>query len=257
MQCNGNTRSISSFTIGDNITPIDFDWCIASAYIISQPIGVYHRFVFHTDLIRSTSVDDDLVRFIHYLGPRYALKFQSESLGRFYTYEASTACNIFLTEQATKKANRVVEIARFGKLLKDGPGLSETSFIVIVTHAADIYAREEAGVVAMMKGDIFKVTDKCVDWAMWKIGGAAIPLRLVQLANVSLAYSCAVFCIIIPVFRALTSFRVLWVFWSMVCEIVGRIPRTWNAYVSVSSVAYLLQLSIVFCQVVTRSLPAF
>lgn len=135
------------------------------------------------------------MKFIHYLGPRYTSRFQSESLGNFYTYEASTACNIVLTEQATKNAGRTIDLARFAKLLKEGTDIHETSFLASITPTSGLRMNEDVGVTATMQGDIVEVTDHCMDWAMWKIGGAAIPLRFVQLASVSEPYPC--------VFRAL------------------------------------------------------
>ena len=36
-----------------------------------------------------------------------------------------------------------------------------------------------------VEGDVFTVKAECLDVALWKIGGAAVVLRLVQLATVS------------------------------------------------------------------------
>ena len=41
------------------------------------------------------------------------------------------------------------------------------------------------------EGDVFVVKAACLDMALWKIGGAAVALRLVQLANVRLCPRCA------------------------------------------------------------------
>jgi hypothetical protein len=35
-----------------------------------------------------------------------------------------------------------------------------------------------------MSGDIVRVPAYCLDLAVWKLGGAAVPMRLVQMANV-------------------------------------------------------------------------
>jgi hypothetical protein len=39
-----------------------------------------------------------------------------------------------------------------------------------------------------IEGDVFTVKAECLDVALWKIGGAAVVLRLVQLATVSCVF---------------------------------------------------------------------
>lgn len=46
----------------------------------------------------------------------------------------------------------------------------------------------ELGREVLVEGDVLVVKAKCLDMALWKIGGAAVALRLVQLANVRLFF---------------------------------------------------------------------
>lgn len=79
-------------------------------------------------------------------------------------------------------------------------------------------------------GDATMASAACLDTALWKIGGAAICLRLVQLAHVSLI------CLLPPLppsrsCRIRTSSPVLSVYWPTACAIIGRILKTWSACV--------------------------
>jgi hypothetical protein len=47
----------------------------------------------------------------------------------------------------------------------------------------------DAGFRVILDGDIIAVRSISLDLSMWRLGGAALPLRLIQLANVS-TYSC-------------------------------------------------------------------
>jgi hypothetical protein len=63
------------------------------------------------------------------------------------------------------------------KAVKDGLGVSESSITFSVSPHSFRDFRMEA--------DVFVVKAACLDMALWKIGGAAVALRLVQVANVS------------------------------------------------------------------------
>ncbi|KAJ2916640.1 hypothetical protein MD484_g3777, partial [Candolleomyces efflorescens] len=73
------------YSVGSNdMTEGKLSWSLASAYLLSMPVG------------------EDVPRFIHHLGPRYSGNFQDPGLVRFLTYEASTSLNMFLTSVSSK-----------------------------------------------------------------------------------------------------------------------------------------------------------
>ena len=80
------------------------------------------------------------------------------------------------------------------KALKKGMGIPETSVIFTFSAAGapgwgqDGAVGVRCGIGALdgeIEGDVFTVKAECLDVALWKIGGAAVVLRLVQLATVS------------------------------------------------------------------------
>ena len=80
------------------------------------------------------------------------------------------------------------------KALKKGMGIPETSVIFMLSAAGapgwgqDKGLGVRCGTGALdgeIEGDVFTVKAECLDVALWKIGGAAVVLRLVQLATVS------------------------------------------------------------------------
>lgn len=80
------------------------------------------------------------------------------------------------------------------KALKKGMGIPETSVIFAFSAAGapgwgqDGAVGVRCGIGALdgeIEGDVFTVKAECLDVALWKIGGAAVVLRLVQLATVS------------------------------------------------------------------------
>ena len=80
------------------------------------------------------------------------------------------------------------------KALKRGMGIPETAVIFTFSAAGargwgqDKGVGVRCGIGALngeVEGDVFTVKAECLDMALWKIGGAAVVLRLVQLATVS------------------------------------------------------------------------
>jgi len=69
------------------------------------------------------------------------------------------------------------------KVVKDGLDIPETS----IKFSISPFATRSHGF--KMEGDVFVVRAACLDMALWKIGGAAVALRLVQVANVSFCLS--------------------------------------------------------------------
>lgn len=114
---------------------------------------------------------------------------------KFLTYEASTSLNMFLALKNTVpiQKSKIGEQTSIVKALRDGMGIPEGSVIFAFSAAgAPGWGQEGVGarygnsaLSGEMEGDVFTVKAECLDVALWKIGGAAVVLRLVQLASVS------------------------------------------------------------------------
>ena len=123
-------------------------------------------------------IGDDIPRFVQHLGPRYAGRFQADDLVKFMTYEASTSLSIFLSTVANSK-----KTSSMSSLIKNGINIDANDILFILTP----YTIEKAGTESeeiFVEGDLMSVRSICLDLSMWRLGGAAIPLRLVQLAKV-------------------------------------------------------------------------
>ncbi|KAG6865427.1 hypothetical protein C0991_002665 [Blastosporella zonata] len=158
-----------TYTIGDASSTSKMSWCIASSYLLTTPLG------------------DDLPRLIHHLGPRYVGNFQDPLLVKFLTYEASTSLNMFLATVATKQPSAHTHLTQstIMKAVKHGLGIPESA----VGFAVSPISASESATSTLVdgfkrEGDVFVVKAACLDMALWKIGGAAVALRLVQVANV-------------------------------------------------------------------------
>ncbi|KAG6877946.1 hypothetical protein C0993_001804 [Termitomyces sp. T159_Od127] len=162
---------LGTFVIGDASQTAKMSWCIASSYLLTIPL------------------DNDLPRFIHHLGPRYAGNFQDTSLIKFLTYDASTSLNMFLADIASSQPNSTTQLTIL-KAVKRGLPIPENSISFAVSP---LNARQSGpGAVVTVngstkefkyEGDVFVVKAACLDTALWKVGGAAVVLRLVQVAN--------------------------------------------------------------------------
>ncbi|KAG6831011.1 hypothetical protein H0H92_013198 [Tricholoma furcatifolium] len=168
-----------TYTIGDPSNAAQMSWCIASAYFLTIPLGPTIPIL----------LCDDLPRLVHHLGPRYAGNFQDPALIKFLTYEASTSLNMFLSTVASKQPSSLSHSAVL-KAVKHGFGIPESSigFAVTPLNARQSGPSTTVPVNGFMgefrtEGDVFIVKVGCLDMAMWKIGGAAVALRLVQAAN--------------------------------------------------------------------------
>lgn len=131
------------------------------------------------------SAADELPRFIHDLGPRYVARFQAADLIRFLTYEAATALSIHLYGRAEQRG-AAADVKNLINSFKNGLGISESNIVFAVAPATTRFEDKNTGDVndAAMDGDVFVARCNGLDLAMWEIGGAAVSLRLVQLANV-------------------------------------------------------------------------
>ncbi|KAG2136966.1 uncharacterized protein EDB93DRAFT_1253823 [Suillus bovinus] len=146
----------ATFIVGDDVAGVGSSWCVASAYLLS------------------VALDDDFPRFIHHLGPRYSESFQDQTLIRFLTYEASTSLNMHITAQGAS----LPENSQLKKAIRGDPIISDSSIIFrIVPRPHD----KKDQIVT--RGNVFTVCCQSLDLAVWKIGGAALLLRLVALAQ--------------------------------------------------------------------------
>ncbi|KAF8233255.1 beach-domain-containing protein [Tricholoma matsutake] len=154
-----SSAQTGTFVIGDASENARMSWCLASSHLISAPLA------------------DDLPRFIHHLGPRYAGNFQEPNLIKFLTYEASTSLNMFLSTAMSKNTSSSA-VSPLIKVVNEGLNVPESSIIFSVSPSGSMHSRD-----FKMEGDVFSVRAACLDVALWKIGGAAVALRLVQVAN--------------------------------------------------------------------------
>ncbi|KAH9925795.1 beach-domain-containing protein [Fomitopsis serialis] len=159
------TAGVGIYQIGDNSGVAPISWSIASSYLFATPLT------------------DSIPRFIHHLGPRYASRFQTTQLARLFTYEASTALHIFLDGAAYQTVAKA-DIIQLQHVVKEGLAVGESSIVFSLNTSSELQSTDTGirlGFVGI--GDIFLVKNGSLDMALWKIGGAAVALRLVQLAN--------------------------------------------------------------------------
>ena len=75
------------------------------------------------------------------------------------------------------------------KAINEGIGIEETSVVFSFSPAA--YMHRADGALTILNrftkdGNVHATKARCVDTAMWEIGGVAVALRLIQLAQVML-----------------------------------------------------------------------
>ncbi|KAG2357108.1 hypothetical protein BDR07DRAFT_1421270 [Suillus spraguei] len=145
-----------TFKVGDDVAIVESSWCVASAYLLS------------------VALDDDFPRFIHHLGPRYSESFQDQTLIRFLTYEASTSLNMYITAQGAS----LPESSHLKKAIRGDSIISDSSIIFCV--APQLHDKKDQIVT---RSGVFTVRCRSLDLAVWRIGGAAILLHLVALAQ--------------------------------------------------------------------------
>ncbi|THV04025.1 beach-domain-containing protein [Dendrothele bispora CBS 962.96] len=172
-----SSSSSIRFIIGDDTKDSELSWCIASSYLLSLPIA------------------DDLPRFIHHLGPRYVGNFQDPALVRFLTYEASTSLNMFVSTVTASSTGTSATSLTIAKVVRDGLGIPESNIIFALSPLTSSTSGPVTSVSVnggkigsapkefTVSGDVYMVKVECLDMALWKIGGIAVALRLVQVAN--------------------------------------------------------------------------
>jgi hypothetical protein len=98
------------------------------------------------------------------------------------------------SNSANPKSPTLAAAPQLMKVVKDGLGIAEGAIVFSVSPLSCPANDPEAGVVPAngngsnrvfrTQGDVFIVKAACLDLSLWKIGGAAVPLRLLQVANV-------------------------------------------------------------------------
>lgn len=70
---------------------------------------------------------------------------------------------------------------------KNGLGINESTILFAVSPSTTLFENKDTGDLndAALDSDVFVARCNGLDLAMWEIGGAAVALRLVQLASVS------------------------------------------------------------------------
>jgi hypothetical protein len=156
---------------------------------------------------------DDMPRLFHHMGPRYSGNFQAPSLIRYLTYEASTSLNIYLSSIIGPHSRSPVtpggrglpsELSPLMRAIKNGVGFTEDAILFSLRPAGvdnkpkDSELFNPSRVVynaagmsygihkAEMKRDVFVAKPQCLDVALWQIGGPAVTLRLVEMAEVGI-----------------------------------------------------------------------
>jgi hypothetical protein len=169
-----------TWVLGDSAgSPLS--WSLASAHLLGVPLA------------------DDVLRLVHHLSPRYAGAFQGAQLARMLTYESATSLSIHLFALAAAGAGGVSPLV---KALRDGLGIPESALVFSVSPGSVVaparptdrrgsrlsLADDGAGTRARergwrLDGDVVLAAGFCLDLAVWRLGGAAVPLRLVVLAR--------------------------------------------------------------------------
>ena len=143
---------------------------------------------------------DEIPRFIQHLGPRYSGRFQTDDLVKFMTYEASTSLGIFIANVGPSKKG---VLSGLMGAIKSGLTIPESSFIFSVTPFGSYERKVKAATLTglyldsvieqnkavLLENDVFEVNTTSLDLSMWKLGGAAVTLGLIQHAKVGLSLS--------------------------------------------------------------------
>lgn len=207
-------------------------WSLACAHLLALPLS------------------GDLTRLIHRLGPRYVGNFQDTSLFRFLTYEASTSLNIHIFENTpaipvNATGNAAPEGVTLAKALTGGIGFSEEQILFTlspkgvttdpmsgsqtVVNAAKDHALQEA---AELKGDVCVCPVQCMDIVVWRLGGPAIPLRLIEIALVWFASFFVTEQVHLNTsIRHRRTWQMLWPSYQISCVQVGKIQKLWRVSV--------------------------
>ncbi|KAJ8689982.1 beige protein-like 1 [Pleurotus ostreatus] len=171
-------EGVQAFEIGSVENHTGMSWCMASTYLVGG------------------SIADEHPRLIHHLGPRYTGNLQDSDLVKFLTYEASTSLTMFMSNVASKAGASSEQLSLL-KAIKDGLALPESSILLSLSagsvpqsgfigtlevprHGDDGHQKLQE---LSVNGDVYVVKAACLDEALWRLGGAPVAMRLVQLAK--------------------------------------------------------------------------
>ncbi|KAI0029515.1 beach-domain-containing protein [Vararia minispora EC-137] len=154
-----------SYVFGEGSDDGELSWCMASATVLSKPLP------------------EHFPRLIQHLGPRYDSAFQSRDLVRFLTYEAATGLNLFLSSLVGRVSSN--EAGALVKAINNGMDIEESAIVFSATPA--IFNQppklHQLNTRFSKEGDVAYAQARCIDSAMWQVGGVAVALKLVQLAS--------------------------------------------------------------------------
>ncbi|KAI6157101.1 hypothetical protein BKA82DRAFT_965252 [Pisolithus tinctorius] len=155
--------------LGDTTLGRPLSWCLASCYLLSIPLN------------------DNLIKFMHGLGPQYHGNFQDCNLVRFFTYEVSTSLNMHLLGPASTR-----DASSLKRAIQEGALVSE-NFIMLKVVPEDIKPfpwldpcscsdlQSNSGV--RYRGNVYVVLHQPFDVTLWEVGGVQLALRLVHQAQ--------------------------------------------------------------------------
>lgn len=151
-------------------------------------------------------IGDSIPRFIQHLSPRYTARFRAGSeLVKFMTYESATSLSIHVTNVNTRlsvlgpspdKTQKAKALQELMTAVKNGLEIGPNDVLVCLTSGSRDGERSTSllstGEIKQdepkpisLEGDVFEVPTTPLDLSMWKLGGAAVALGLLQYANVS------------------------------------------------------------------------
>ncbi|KAF9067929.1 beach-domain-containing protein [Rhodocollybia butyracea] len=209
-KASSSAQAVLQYVIGDSSKDATMDWCFSSCYMIALPLADdIPRFIHHLGPRYYGSFQDpSLSKFLTYEA--------STSLNMFLSNLQITASQRSPLPptplSASAKSPSVVMMTQVSssivKAVKDGIGLPESAIIFAlsplnclasgftntvsalgggglagggnsVSGKSETSSRREF----VAKGDIYVMKAQCLDSALWREGGAAVALRLIQVAQ--------------------------------------------------------------------------
>ncbi|KAI6126006.1 hypothetical protein EDD17DRAFT_1521466 [Pisolithus thermaeus] len=154
--------------LGDTTRGRALSWCLASCYMLSTPL------------------DDNLIKFMHGLGPQYHDNFQDYNLARFFTYEVSTSLNMHLLGTASSR-----DTSSLKRAIQEGTLVSENCVVLkVVSEDTKVSpwldpssSVSQSDFDASCRGNVCVVSRQPFDVTLWKIGGVRLALHLVHQAQ--------------------------------------------------------------------------
>ncbi|KAI6121096.1 hypothetical protein F5141DRAFT_1210770 [Pisolithus sp. B1] len=154
--------------LGDTTPGRALSWCLASCYLLSAPL------------------DDNLIKFMHGLGPQYHGNFQDYNLARFFTYDVSTSLNMHLLGSASGR-----DTSSLKRAIQEGMLVSENCVMLkVVSEDTKVSpwldpcsSVSQSDFDASCRGNVCVVSRQPFDVTLWKIGGVRLTLHLVHQAQ--------------------------------------------------------------------------